>query len=375
MIISSLHSWDDTRILFREALTLVRHYEVELHAIAPFHERVYLGVRVVGLRPRGRWTRPVHWITLGYRALRSRAQVVHFHDPELLLIAFLLRLMGKRVVYDVHEDVVQDILTKNWIPRYLRRVVARVYCLIQAAADRVLSGIIVATDPIARYFYHPQLVVVKNYPPLEFFQNGGNYRSAYSSGNPIRLIYVGSISQNRGILKVLEACRHLPGELAYQLDVLGGFPQGLAFSQEVRAAAKELDGRVTFHGRKCFEEVVEAMGQAHIGLVCTQPSPNDVVGLPLKLFEYMAAGLGVVLSDFAPWYPFVAQYPPHEFVNPTHPEDIARGIVGLAKRLPSFKEHHWSKIRQAAALKYNWLSQETQLLRLYQYLLPTGRQP
>ena len=50
MHISCLHPWNDTRILFREAKTLSKEHDVELHAVADFKTRVYEGVIIVGLR-------------------------------------------------------------------------------------------------------------------------------------------------------------------------------------------------------------------------------------------------------------------------------------------------------------------------------------
>ena len=97
MHISCLHPWNDTRILFREAKTLSKEHDVELHAVADFKTRVYEGVIIVGLRKKKIWLRPIQWFILGWRSLRNSATVVHLHDPELLLLGLVLCFFGKKV--------------------------------------------------------------------------------------------------------------------------------------------------------------------------------------------------------------------------------------------------------------------------------------
>jgi len=130
MIISSVHTWNDTRVLFREAETLGSHYDVELHAAASFKRRDHNGVEVIGLPQLPRWARPASWVVLGWRACRSTATVVHFHDPELLPLGVLLMSIGKKVIYDVHEDVYQDILQKVWLTKFLRVIFAGIVSFI-----------------------------------------------------------------------------------------------------------------------------------------------------------------------------------------------------------------------------------------------------
>ena len=124
-ILSSVHTALDNRIFYREALSLRRAgYEVTL--IAP-HERTQVkeGVEIIALPKVPRWRRPMLWWTLLRRALAARADVFHFHDPELLLVAPWLRLLtGKPTIYDVHESFADFIRIKRYMPAWFRRPVA-----------------------------------------------------------------------------------------------------------------------------------------------------------------------------------------------------------------------------------------------------------
>lgn len=372
MVISSRHPWDDPRIFFREAKTLSGQYDVEVHAVADFNEGYFDNVKIVGLPARPHWTPAMGYLILGWRAWRSSAKVVHFHDPELLPLAMVLRYLGKRVIYDMHEDVYEDILEKKWIPRILRPLIARVYLLFQKLGDRVLSGIITVSDQHARYFCNRHLTIVKNYPPPEVFSISGIDSKSFRSSDVLKLIYVGTLNRTRGILQMLRSLEHLPESFSYHLDIVGEFNREKDFESEVRSVTEALGDNVRFHGRLSFPAAVQMTEKSHVGLVCTQPTANDMTTTSLKLFEYMAAGVGIVVPNFPIWQKYTELYPPHVLVDSTDPEDIARGIIDLADALPRF-EGSWKKARLNILRRYNWDTQGENLLNLYELLLPTER--
>lgn len=368
MLVSSVHPWDDTRILFREALTLGSRYEVEVHALAEFKMKYWRGVRIVGLRRRPRWARPIQWMVLGWRAWCSSARIVHFHDPELLFLGIVLTCLGKKAIYDVHEDVYQDILVKEWIPPLLRTSIARFYLLVERMSSRILAGIITATDRNKSYFHRGYVKAVKNYPPVEYFSAVSHPSFTYRNNGILNLIYVGTLNRTRGIIPMIRALEYIPGSLSFHLDIVGGFTEERRFEQDVTSLAGHFEERISFHGRVSYPEAVEFMKKAHIGLVCTQPTVNDMTTLPIKPFEYMAAGLGVVISGFPLWKAYVALYPLHVLVDPTDPEDIARGIVKLAGILPGLDRER-EQARRKVLSRFNWSRQGSQLLEMYRKIL------
>ena len=367
MIISSVHCWDDPRIFYREALSLAKRYRVEVHALAPFKEEWHQGIKVVGLPRRKPWARPLQWLTLGRRALSCRAQLISFHDPDLIFLALFLRLCGRKVIYDVHELVAEDILTKQWLPALLRPAARWLYRLVAGAAMPMLSAVIGASRPISAAYRHKRKAVVRNYPPLELFSGPKDSVSPFAKGETLRLIYSGSLQPARGIAEMLEACGQLPESLPYHLDIVGRWPQDSAYAARLERAVEPVAGHVTLHGWMQFPDVVHLMSTAHIGLVCTQPNAIDPQGSPLKLYEYMAAGLGIVVADFDEWRPLTVPYVAAARVDSSSPAGIAGGIVAVADLLRNGAGSGIDRSRL-----YSWSGEEQTLLELYAQLLPVA---
>ena len=168
--LTTVHPPFDTRIFYREAKTLARAgYEVVLIAQHDKDELVE-GIKIIALpKPRNRLARILGLTWLAFRlALRQRAEIYHFHDPELLPIGVMLKLFTRaRVIYDVHEDVPEQILTKYWIPVPLRRPLAVVFNAFEKLLARAVDAVVVATEGIAKKFLRLRPVVVHNYPDLE----------------------------------------------------------------------------------------------------------------------------------------------------------------------------------------------------------------
>lgn len=168
--LTSVHPVFDTRIFHKEAATLAAAgYEVVLIAVAE-RDTVASGVRVRALPAarsrRHRMTRTL--LAMFKAALAERAALYHFHDPELIPVGLLLKLRGRRVIYDVHDDVPGQVLSKDWIPSWLRPPLARLVSLLERLASRAFDGVLVANPEHAGRF--PATTgTVRNLPRLEEF--------------------------------------------------------------------------------------------------------------------------------------------------------------------------------------------------------------
>ncbi|GAH82849.1 unnamed protein product, partial [marine sediment metagenome] len=143
-ILTSVHPPFDGRVFHKEAKALVKGgYSVALIAQHTKEETVD-GVRIVPLpKPKNRFERmtKVVWKLLKL-ALKEKADVYHFHDPELIPVGVILKFFGKKVIYDIHENVPKQILNKDWVGNvYVRRLVAFITNIVEKLGAFLFDGI------------------------------------------------------------------------------------------------------------------------------------------------------------------------------------------------------------------------------------------
>lgn len=362
-VMTSAHPAFDVRIFHKQCKSLAQAgYEVTL--IAPGSERVIRdGVR---MEPMPAWSsrasRMVRGAWMMYRkALRQEADVYHFHDPELIPVGLLLRLAGRRVIYDVHEDLPSTISYKPYVPRYLRWLVSRVAAVIEALSSRWFTAIVIANPTGAGRFRarNNQVMVVSNYPRIEEI---GCSRDGGAAAGDGALLYVGArITRARGAKEMVQAMGLLPSSIPLQLKLAGGWDP-----PELRVELSVIPGweRVNFLGWLGREELAQVLHQARAGLVVLHPEPNYLTAQPVKLFEYMCAGLPVIASDFPVNREVIEGARCGLLVNPLDPEEIACAIQYLWT-YPQQAAEMGRRGQQAVRERFNWANEERALLELY----------
>jgi glycosyltransferase involved in cell wall biosynthesis len=356
--LSTVHPWHDHRILRRECRSLARAgYDVQLLAVGDSPREVD-GVRVKPLAATRRRRRLLVGVPRALRlALRQRAAVYHLHDPELGLGIPLLRLRGARVVYDAHEDLPAQILDKSYLPRASRPVLAiaaRALCwFIDLTSDHVIT----ATPTIARRFPRTSTTVLYNYPDLDdvaasLDQAGPRHDSA---------VYLGAITAARGVGQVVDAIALTPRTVLNRLLLIGPCPEtGLI----ERLSDRPGWARVDYSGRLERQEAWALMASARLGLVVFQPTRAHRDALPNKIFEYMAAGIPVVASNFPAWRQVIGGTGCGLLVDPTDPRAIAAAIQEIASD-PDRAREMGQRGRRAVRERFNWAGQSQLLERVY----------
>lgn len=371
-ILSSVHIALDNRVFYREAQSLRRNgYEVTLIAV---HEReeVKDGVRIVPLPRVARWKRPFLWHTLFQLAVATQADIYHFHDPELLLVAPWIRWRtGKPTVYDIHEVYPDFIKVKDYMPAWLRYPIAWAFYWLEPLLARLQSGLVFSDDEIAKTFAgvkRPKTTLF-NFPSLDFVQTGIAQTQQIANREPM-VLHLGGHERNRGTRLMMAAFEQVLKTMPEaKLCLVGHFvPPQLAQEVWEDAMSRGITHAVQIVGRVPFETIGNYLQRAAVGWVPWQAYPKNDKNIPTKLFEYMSYGLPIVSSDLASTRPFIQQGVNGFLVQPDDPSAHAQAILRVLQDAENGRmmgQHG----QEMVSSQYNWGEMEKRLLALYEKLL------
>jgi len=363
---TSVHDALDTRIFHKECRSLAAEgYAVVL--VAP-HDRdeTLDAVRIRAVpRPASRLERITRTSWNVFRAgVGARGHVYHLHDAELLPFGLLLKVLGKRVIYDAHENAPKDILSKHYLPRFARTVLSGLVDVLERAACACFDGVVAVTPEIARRFAPGKTVVVHNYPLLAEFAPPES--SPYENRDHV-VVYIGGLSEIRGVREMIRAVGKVEPGPNVELWLAGRFdPADL----EDRLARERGWARTVRLGWRSREQIVSALRSARVGLLVLHPVPNHLGSLPIKLFEYMGAGLPVVASRFPAWEAVLGGA--GILVDPLDVDAIADALRWLLSH-PDEAQRMGRIGREAVVRQYNWEREVGELFMLYRRVAGDGR--
>jgi glycosyltransferase involved in cell wall biosynthesis len=220
-------------------------------------------------------------------AARAQGTVLVALDPDSLLASLVVaRLRGRKVVADVHEDYAALLADRPWADGWKGRV-ARVLVAGATRTARSADLVIVADEHVPPLSGRRR-VVLRNLP------YPGMLPVPSAPGLPRRALYIGDVRATRGLWTMIEALEQAPD---WFLDIVGP----VSAADEPRLTAYLADGpardRLRIHGRRPPREAWHLAAGAACGLVLLDDTPAFRDALPSKLYEYVASGLPVVVTD------------------------------------------------------------------------------
>lgn len=365
--VSSVHPWTDNRVHLREAAGAAgAGYRVRLIATESDVTTEPTAVDVVTIPCRRRAARMVlSSVQVVGLAVASRARVVHLHDPELAWAVPVMKLLGRDVVFDAHEDLVDQVTTKPYLHPLAVPVVRRVARLV-VALEATATRVVAATETIASSYPADRTVVVRNFPRLRVAEHAARPLGDRSPS----VVYVGALNADRGAAVISALTRSPEFPAGWRLDLAGhvSSPERRDLTMRPRSDGLPL----VFHGRLAPEATRDLLLDARIGVVAFRDTDAHLNSLPTKLFEYMAAGLAVVVSDFPLWRHLLGDHDCATFVDSADGDAVAAAVARYAAD-PELLDRHGRNGRRAAREHFSWDGEEETLVELYRGLIGPAR--
>ncbi|NOJ01996.1 glycosyltransferase family 4 protein [Vibrio kanaloae] len=363
--LTSAHTRHDTRIFIKMCSSLADEgYNVSLIVAdgKGLEFKNDVSIIDVGFKKGNRLSRMTRTVYKVYKAaVDLNADIYHMHDPELLLVALLLKWKGKKVIFDAHEDLPVQVLSKPYLHPFFAKVISRVAHYYECFLCKRIDAVVTATPFIRDKFLkiNSTTVDINNFPKIEEFINieTANFSQRESC------CYIGGITKVRGIYEIVDAMdlSRARGDLL----LAGNF-----LEKQVRSDVVGLAGwkKVDDLGWLNREGIQSVLGRSFAGLVTLHPIENYKDALPVKMFEYMASGIPVIASNIPLWESIVVSEDCGICVNPYSSKEISDAMNYLANNLEVAKAMG-ARGRDAVHRKYNWKVEEGKLLQLYSSLI------
>ncbi|HZK98120.1 MAG TPA: glycosyltransferase family 4 protein [Prolixibacteraceae bacterium] len=276
--------------------------------------------------------------------------------PGIGLSAFLKRKPFAYDCYDLSTESAEMIGKPfgRWvwkvIERSLIRKARRVYTISESIAIFLEAKYKIHVDLVRNT---PEFQAIKNYPP--------EYRLVHE-GLKV-LIYQGAVNKGRGLEMIINAMKYLPEAMFF---IVG---EGAEEKELEKLVLKtSLYNRVIFYGRVPFEELKFLTMQADLGLSAEEDiCLNYRYSLPNKLFDYIHAGIPVLVSGMPEMEKIVTERQIGKIILDRSPEKLAAKIRAMLSDDESVKM--WRENAITTAREYNWSNEKKKVIEIYQEFL------
>ena len=357
--LTSAHPRYDIRIYEKMCRTLAeKGYNIYLIVADGRGNELKDKVKILDVGPtiNGRLSRMTRTVKLVYKkAIVLDADIYHLHDPELIPMGLKLKKHGKKVIFDAHEDLPKQILSKTYLIKPLRYVLYKIFEFYEKLTLPKFNFLITATPVIRDKLLNvnPNTIDINNFPIRGEVSNGKLDRKKNE------IVYVGGISKIRGIEEIITALGYTD---KLRLNLVGKFDDEV-FKKKIKKNPQW--SKVNELGFLKRESVEKVFAYSKIGIVTFLPFPNHINSQPNKLFEYMNAGLPIIASNFQLWREIIEDYNCGICVDPENPEAIGEAIQYLIDN-PKLAKQMGKNGLKAVKQKFNWAKEKNKLYGIYE---------
>ena len=284
-------------------------------------------------------------------ALKENADVYHCREPESHMVGLALKILKrKKIVLDVHEYYPDLIELAGRFYKYF-------YMLSCYVIEPLFCGlddyIICADDEIKKLYqkYNRKVITIFNYPSTERWELKDNppmHRTGHT------LIYVGGISEVRGIWSMLETVRELAKRFPdVKLLLLGDGSSRLMEEIAQYIKSKNMEDIVKCTGNIPHHEVATYLRTAAAGLLLYQPIKKFCKNIPTKQYEYAISELPYVAADLPPIRAFTDDAQCGLLVPPDNIEAAVKAVSDIFNHQAE-ADRMGKNGKKAVYEKYNW---------------------
>lgn len=354
--LTTVHPLNDNRIFYKECKTLIENgYDVSL-IIAGNKSGIINGIKIIGFnKENGRIKRffKTSFFDLIKVCKKVDADIYHFHDPEIIFAGMYLKLIGKKVIYDIHENNPASILSKPYIRfKLIKILISKVFNVFEQIAVKFFDALVTARPDITKRFVHKQIITLRNFPILPELDNLKEIN--IKKEKPI-VIYVGGMTKLRGLLQLIDAFEKMDN---CELWLLGPINDE-DIARRISSASKN----IRYFGVVEPYEVFSYIQYADIGIITFLEAPNHINTLATKPFEYMACGKPMIMSNFDYWkdtYKDCSLY-----VDPCNSKDILEKVKFLLSNKKLMSKMSEKNV-YLSINEFNWELESKKLINLYE---------
>jgi len=311
---------------------------------------------------KSKWIRlTAPWRLFWFALCNKKCSIFAIHDPDMVKIGFLLKLFGKHIVYDIHDDYEASFKTRfARFGKLFSFIISKLWWYYEKALSHFFDGITVADQHLANKFCWGNPTILGNAPPLNFTKIANTEKE-----KTFNIIYVGSVTKVRGVEVILQAVRLLKYD-DIRVIVIGNCSDNDILTQ------MDSDDRVCFKGRVAWENLHKYYQKSHIGIALYQNIPAFVYYTgenAVKIQEYIAAGIAVITSNFPGLTAFVKETKVGFNVQPDDPQAVADHIEKLYNNRDLLKQFAENG-RNSFEKTYNWELHKHKLIDLYKKIVP-----
>ncbi len=333
--------------------------EGEVHNGVTMHDIAHNGVSAGPGNGLSRWRNRLAQTLTVARGIDAR--IYHLHDPELIPVGLALARAGKTIIYDAHEDAPLEAWSINRDRPFHRVGLTALWWALLTQAKRTFNLFVAATPEIARKFPRERTIEVRNYPRLEMFPAPTAETTAPRDRS---LVFAGLVSRTRGAIEMLDALAAVSSP-DVRLKLFGTIA-----SDELKREMQAHPGwaRVDYVGHRPWREVIEAYARSSGGLLLYDSTPEQLHCMPVKLFEFLLAGVPVIASDILFWRELLDGNPAVRFVDMTNPTVVAAEIERLVGN-PTLIAQLGMAGHAHACQRFSWDAEGVRLVDGYARLL------